>query len=89
MILIALIFVLGVGNFALHKAVIESRHPIVEAIPLYGDKSGGWIALGIEFAVLLAAMLLVWDGSPGWTWLYVAYSLAKALAAWMILTDRI
>ena len=87
--LIALIFVLGVGNFALHKAVIESRHPIVQAIPLYGDKAGGWIALGIEFAVLLAAMLLVSAGSPGWTWLYVAYSLANGLAAWMILTGRI
>ena len=84
-----LIFVLGVANFALHKAVIESKHPILEAIPLYGDRSGGKLALGIEFAVLLAAMLLVWDGSLGWTWAYVAYSLANALAAWLILTDRI
>ena len=86
---LVLIFVLGVANFALHKAVIESRHPIMQSIPLYGDRSGGKLALGIEFAVLLAAMLLVQDGSIGWTWLYVAYSVANATAAWLILTDRI
>lgn len=86
---IVVIFALGIVNFALHKAVIESKHPIVESIPLYGDRSGGRLALGIEFIVLLAAMLLVSDGSFGWAWLYVGYSAANGLAAWMILTDRI
>lgn len=84
-----LIFLLGIANFALHKAVIESRHPLLGRIPLYGHMSGGRLALGIEFTVLLAAMLLVWSGSPGWAWFYFAYSALNAVAAWLILSHRV
>lgn len=84
-----LIFLLGVANFALHKAVIESRHPLLGQIPLYGHATGGRVALGVEFAVLLAAMLLVWSGNGGWAWFYVAYSVLNGVAAWLILTQRL
>lgn len=89
MMALFLLFLLGIANFAMHKAVIESAHPLLGSIPLYGHVYGPRVSLAVEFVILVAAMLLVWSGSPGWGWFYFAYSLLNALAAWLILTDRI
>lgn len=86
---IALIFLLGIGNFALHKAVIESRHPLLEQMPWFVHMLGGRLTLVTEFLVLLAAMMLVANGWPGLAWAYLAYTVLNAFAAWLILTDRI
>ena len=83
------VFLLGVGNFALNKAVLESRHPVFEPIMWLVDLFGGRGSLAIEFVVLLAAMLLVAGGHPGWAWVYLAYSALNGLAAWLILSGRI
>lgn len=86
---IAIIFLLGVGNFAIHKAVLESRHPMVGRMPWFVHLLGGRISLASEFLVLLAAMLLVANDNVGWGIAYIAYSVVNVFAAWLILTRRI
>lgn len=86
---IAVIFLLGIGNFALHKAVLESRHPLLGQTPWFVHMLGGKITMATEFLILLAALLLAANGWPGLAWAYAIYSVLNALAAWLILTDRI
>lgn len=83
-----IIFLLGIANFALHRAVLESRHPKLGEVGWLSDRFGRRAMFGVEFMVLLAAMLMA---ANGWTfpvWGYLAYSLLNALAAWLILTRR-
>jgi len=83
------IFLMGIGNFALHKAVLEGGHPLLGQIPWIVHKLGGRITLVTEFLVLLAALLLAARGWPGLAWAYLAYTGLNAIAAWLILTDRV
>jgi hypothetical protein len=85
---ILFVFVLGVGNFTLHKAVLESGHPLLAQLAWLVDLLGGRGSLVLEFVVLLAAMLLVAAGHPGWAWVYLGYSAMNAVAAWLLLTGR-
>jgi hypothetical protein len=84
-----LTFLLGVLNFGLHKAVLESRHPLLGRMPSFARLLGRQGSLAVEFLVLLGAMLLVAAGNPGWAWAYAGYSLLNAVAAWLILTRRV
>jgi hypothetical protein len=77
-------FLLGIGNFALHKAVLESRHRVVAEMPWLGKPS-----LALEFALLLVTLLLVANGRPAWGWAYLGYSAFNGLAAWLILSRRV
>lgn len=86
---VVVIFLLGIGNFAMHKAVLESGHPLLGKMPWFVHMLGGRITLLTEFLLLLAAMLLAWQGWPALAWAYVAYSLLNGLSAWLILTRRI
>ncbi len=86
---IAVIFVLGIGNFALHKAVLSSGHALLGQLPWFVHTLGGRLSLVTEFLVLLAAMLLAANGWPGLVWAYLVYSVLNGLAAWLILTDRV
>lgn len=88
-LMILMIFVLGVGNFALHKAVLESEHPLLDQVPGYVHMLGGKMSMITEFMILLAAMLLAANGWPALAWAYLAYSTLNGVAAWLILTDRI
>jgi hypothetical protein len=89
MLPILAIFVLGIANFAMHKAVLESGHPMVGQMPPLVQRLGGRITLVAEFVLLLGAMLLVAAGFAGWGWGYLGYTLLNALAAWLILGRRI
>lgn len=86
---VVVIFLLGIGNFALHKAVLESRHPLLGQVPWFVHMLGGRLTLLTEFLVLLAALLLAANGWPGLAWAYLAYTLLNAFAAWLILTNRV
>lgn len=79
------VFFLGIGNFAAHRAVLESRHPLLVEIPWFF----GRFSLAIEFAMLLGAMLMIASGSLTWAMLYGGYSLVNLGSAWLILTRRI
>ncbi|AKM11225.1 hypothetical protein [Croceicoccus naphthovorans] len=82
-------FILGVGNFALHKAVLESGHPLLGQMPWFVHMLSGRFSIAVEFLVLLAAMLLGANGYPQAIWAYAGYSAFNALAAWMIVTRRV
>ena len=84
-----IIFVLGVGNFAMHRAVLASRHPLLGQMPWYIHLLGGRISLATEFLLLLGALLLAYYASPLWGWGYFGYTLLNGIGAWLILTRRV
>lgn len=86
---IILTFILGIGNFAMHKAVLESRHPLLGQVPWFFRMMGGRFSLVVEFLMLLGAMLAISGGSAAWAWGYAAYSLLNGLSAWLILSGRV
>jgi len=86
---ILLLFMLGIGNFAMHKAVLESGHPLLDQMPWFFHMLGGRIGLGVEFVLLAGAMLMVADGSQAWAWGYGIYTAVNCCSAWLILADRL
>jgi hypothetical protein len=86
---IVLLFLLGVANFAMHRAVLASGHPLLRQAPWFLHMLGGRFSLAVEFLMLVAAMLMVAQGSAGWAWFYAGYSLLNGFSAWLILTGRI
>ena len=86
---IAIIFILGIGNFALHQAVLNSKHPLLGRMPWFVHMLGGKATLITEFLVLLAAMLMVANGWPQIAWAYAIYTGLNAGSAWLILSGRI
>jgi hypothetical protein len=87
--LILVTFLLGIGNFAIHRAVLDSGHPLLGQVPWFFHLLGGRFSLMVEFGMLLGAMLMVAAGSSGWAWFYGGYSLVNATSAWLILTGRV
>lgn len=79
-------FLLGIANFAMHKAVLSSRHPVIHELPMvrYGPR----VTLSVEFAILLGAMLLTANSGPGWAIAYAIYTALNGVGAWLILTRR-
>lgn len=82
-------FLLGIANFAMHKAVLESRHPMFGQVPWFYHLLGGRFSMLVEFAMLLGTMLMISAGSNAWAWGYAVYSLVNAVSAWLILSHRI
>ena len=82
------IFLLGIGNFAAHQAVLRSGHPVLTRLPFF-YMLGGRFSLVVEFAMLLGAMLLVAQGSFGWAAFYALYTLVNLVSAWLIFSGRI
>lgn len=86
---LVLVFLLGIGNFAVHQAVLRSGHPLLGRVPWFVHLLGGRATLASEFAILLAAMLLAGQGWTWAAWVYAAYSVMNGVAAWLILTRRV
>lgn len=82
-------FLLGIANFALHKAVLESRHPILAQMDWLFRPMGGRFSLLLEFMMLLGTLVLASDGGTGWAWAYAFYTGMNGTSAWLILTGRI
>ena len=86
---VAIILILGVGNFALHRAVFEVGRPAEGAMP---ERLAGFavrMTLAAEFIVLLAALLLAANGWPELVWAYLGYTALNAAAGWAVLSGRI
>ena len=83
------LFLLGIANFAMHKAVLESGHPLLGRVPWTVQMLRGQGSLVVEFLMLLGAMLMVDQGSLAWAFGYAIYSVINALSAWLILSGRI
>jgi hypothetical protein len=86
---ILITFLLGIGNFALHKAVMESRHPLLGRMPWFYHAMGGRFSLVVEFLMLLAALLFVAQDSFPVAVAYIIYSMLNSFSAWLILTGKV
>jgi hypothetical protein len=84
-----LAFFLGIGNFAAHKAVLESKHPILQQAPWFFALLGGRFSLLVEFTMLAGTMLMVANGANGWALFYAVYSGVNFTSAWLITSGRI
>ena len=86
---IMLIFLMGIANFAMHRAVFAADHPLFADAPWFGSRIGGRVARAIEFAVLVAALAFAYGESRWAVIAYGIYTAANALAAWLILSRRL
>lgn len=78
--LIAL-FLAGVGNFAMHRAVLDSRDPEVRAMMAPIVRAVGRpVMLGFEFALLLGAMLATTRSPVGALIVYGLYTIGNVMA---------
>lgn len=80
---------LGIGNFAWHRAVIESGHRMVSEMPPESLRVLRNFSLSLEFVLLCGALFAVKSGHTHWIWAYLGYSLINAGAAWMIIKGRV
>lgn len=85
----AIIFLMGIANFAIFGAVFARGHPLFARLPAASQTFGRRAAMLSEFAVLFFALLLSVKGWPGFAWAYAVYSAVNAGAAWLILSGRI
>lgn len=82
-------FLMGIANFAMHKAVAQSGHPFVNDAMLYfGKHFGRYSSYGIELLLLIGAMLFAHEGSWIIALFYCVYTGMNALATWLLLTGR-
>ncbi|MEC7623665.1 MAG: hypothetical protein VYA25_05725, partial [Pseudomonadota bacterium] len=65
---IGILFILGIANFALHRAMLDSDHPLLASLPPALRANGGRLSLAFEFLILLLAMLLAANGWPSAAW---------------------
>ncbi|MCB2059227.1 MAG: hypothetical protein R3E09_01500 [Novosphingobium sp.] len=86
---IFILFLLGIANFAMLKAVQECGNPLLGRMPWFFHMLGGRFSLAVEFIVLLGAMLMVATGSTGWGWGYAVYSVLNGVSAWLIISGRV
>ncbi len=82
---IGILFILGIANFALHRAMLDSDHPLLASLPPALRANGGRLSLAFEFLILLLAMLLAAIGWPSAVWVYALYTLINAGTAWVLL----
>ena len=90
MIFVALSFLLGIANFAMHKAVIESGHPFVQDSKLYfGRHFGKHGSYVLEFVILVGALVFATGGSWIALIVYGFYTALNMMAAWLLLSGRV
>lgn len=87
--LVVFCFLMGIANFAMHKAVAESGHPFVEDTKRYfGKHFSPYGSYALELALLLGAMLLAHEGSMWVMLLYWGYTAMNGIATWLLLSGR-
>lgn len=86
--LIILTFLMGIANFTLHGAVLGSRHPLLEGSAGGFLRGAGRFTLLVEFVVLVVALAFAFQGAGWAAAAYAMYTVANAIAAWLILTRR-
>jgi hypothetical protein len=86
---ILIIFLLGVGNFALHQAIMDSGHPLLDQMPWFYHALSSRLSLVVEFLMLLGGLLLAAEGVAWGALAYLAYSLLNAISAWLILSGKV
>lgn len=84
-----LTFLVGVANFAMHRAVLESRHPVFVQMNWTINSLSGRLGLVFEFTLLFMAMLLASKDQWGWLSVYFGYFIFNCGVCWAFLTRRI
>ena len=87
--LLGILFVLGMANFAMHKAMLESNHTVLDSLPAAFRAGGGRISLALEFLILLLAMLLAAHDWPAAAWIYAFYRVLNGVTAWLLVNHRL
>mgnify|MGYP005988786665 CR=1 FL=1 len=82
------IFLAGIGNFAMHRALIESRDPIVQASVLPVQRAmGRYTSYAFEFVLLLMTMMFSQSWPIAMLLLYGIYTAINAVV-FALLTNR-
>lgn len=85
-----IVFLCGIANFTMHKAVLECGHPFVEDTKHYfGGYLGGKAGYFLEFLALAGALIFAHRGSGLATLFYGSYTAMSGFAAWMLINRRI
>lgn len=82
-------FLLGMGNFACHTAVLGSGHGVLAQISADTLRLVRGASFVLEFSLLCGALYAVEMGQLHWVWFYAGYTLINLGAAWSITTGRI
>jgi hypothetical protein len=87
--LVVFCFLMGIANFAMHKAVAESGHPFIEDTKRYfGKHFSPYGSYAIELALLIGAMLFAEDGSMWVVLVYWGYTAMNGIATWLLLSGK-
>lgn len=84
-----IIFGLGIGNFAIHRAVLDSGHPLIAQLTGGSGGRGSRVMLAFEFLLLATAMMLAAGKWPEVAFVYALYSTLNLVAGWLILSHRL
>jgi len=87
--MLVIVFLMGVANFALHGAVLGSRHPLFEQIEWFAQRRARGVTLGLEFLALTVALAFAYRGAREVLWFYGSYTAINAVSAWLIVSRRI
>ena len=86
---IFIIFLCGIANFAMHKAMLESNHPIMaEARGSFRKLLGPYGSYILEFFMLTAAMIFANMGMLSAVIFYFVYTLANCAAAGVLFSNK-
>lgn len=82
-------FLMGIANFAMHKAVAESGHPFVEDTKRYfGKHFSPYLSYAIELFLLIGALLFAQEGTLWVVLVYWGYTAMNGIATWLLLSGR-
>ena len=82
---ILIVFLCGIGNFAMHRAMLESDHPIIaEARGSFRKMLGPYGSYILEFFMLAAAMIFANMDMLSAVIFYFVYTLANCAASWVL-----
>ena len=86
---IIVIFLCGVGNFAMHKAMLESDHPLIaEARGSFRRTLGPYGSYVLEFIMLAAALIFAKMGMVSSVIFYAIYTVANCAAAYILFSNK-
>lgn len=83
--LLVITFLMGIGNFALQRAVLGRIGPAMQSMPAFVRTHAGTILFVAEFALLVGAMWQVATGRAGWAFAYVGYTTMNLAVGWSVL----
>jgi hypothetical protein len=86
---IIVIFLCGVGNFAMHKAMLESDHPLIaEARGSFRRILGPYGSYILEFIMLAAALIFANMGMASAVIFYAIYTITNCAAAFILFSNK-